>query len=190
MGDAAAFIDRDGVINADLGHVVQIEDFHLLPGAAAGLSRLSAAGYRLVVVTNQAGIAKGLYDEADYQRLTAHMRRILAGQGVGLAAVYHCPHHPAGVVEDLAVACACRKPAPGLLLRAASELGLDLASSVLVGDKLSDVGAAHAAGVPVAVLVESGHPLPEHVPDVAARCADLEAAADWIVNHLPRPGGA
>ncbi len=177
----AAFIDRDGVINVERHYVHRIEDFELLPGVIDGLRRLAAHGYALVVVTNQAGIAKGLYDEQDYERLTAHMRGLLAAQGVQLAGVYHCPHHPQGKVAAFTRDCACRKPAPGLLLQAAAELALDLARSVLVGDKPSDTAAGRAAGVRRTVLVESGHALP---PDAALladhRCAGLAQAADWL----------
>jgi D-glycero-D-manno-heptose 1,7-bisphosphate phosphatase len=177
----AAFIDRDGVINAELEYVFRIEDFHVLPGVVAGLRQLAELGYALVVVTNQAGIAKGLYDEADYQALTAHMRQLFWREGIHFAGIYHCPHHPQGTVERHAVTCDCRKPAPGMLLTAAREQGLDLARSVLIGDKVSDVHAGRAAGVRATVLVESGHALPDDALAFADhRCADLEAAARWI----------
>lgn len=182
----AAFIDRDGVINAELAYVFRIEDFHLLPGAVCGLRQLAELGYALVVVTNQAGIAKGYFGEADYDGLTRHMRKLLAGMGVELAGVYHCPHHPNGTVARYAVACGCRKPAPGMLLRAAAELGLDLAHSVMIGDKPSDTEAGRTAGVWLTVLVESGHRLPVDALQYAdCRCADLTAAAAWIAGHTP-----
>jgi D-glycero-D-manno-heptose 1,7-bisphosphate phosphatase len=177
----AAFIDRDGVINVERHHVFRVADFELLPGAIAGLRHLAEQGYRLVVVTNQAGLAKGLYTDDDYAVLTRHMQALLAQEGIALAGVYHCPHHPQGSVPRYAKACDCRKPAPGLLLRAAAELGLNLAQSVLVGDKPSDTAAGRAAGLHRTVLVESGHELP---PDTHAladhRCADLAAAAAWL----------
>ena len=185
----AAFIDRDGVINEELDYVHRVEDFHLLPGVVDGLRLLADNGFALVVVTNQAGIAKGYYTEHDFQQLTGHMRATLADHGVELAAVYHCPHHPAGVVAGLAIECDCRKPRPGMLLQAAAELDLDLTRSVMVGDKPSDTQAGRSAGVAATVLVESGHALP---PDALAHadhaCADLLAAARWICDPavLPR----
>ena len=154
----AAFLDRDGVINRDRGYVYRWEDFEFMPGAIEGMRRLQQAGYALVVVTNQSGLARGYYTEAQYQALSRAMREELARQGVELAGIYHCPHHPAGVVAPLAVACDCRKPAPGLLLRAAQELRLSLADSLLIGDKPSDIEAARAAGVGRAYLVDSDNP--------------------------------
>jgi D-glycero-D-manno-heptose 1,7-bisphosphate phosphatase len=182
-GARAVFVDRDGVINEELGHVDRPERFRLLPGAAQGLRLLRAAGWKLVVVTNQAGIARGLYTQADYERLTAHMHAVLRDEGVTLDAVYHCPHHPSAGQGALRLACACRKPAPGMLLRAATELGLSLGASVIVGDKRSDIEAGRAAGVGRCVLVRSGHPI--GAPDRRAAdlcCADLREAAARIVD--------
>lgn len=181
--EVAAFVDRDGVINADLGHVWRPEEFHLLSGAVEGLRCLAHCGYRLVVITNQAGIAKGLYGENEYQQLTRYMIDLLASQGVQLSAVYHCPHHPDGLVAEYAVKCGCRKPAPGMLLLAADELNLDLARSVLIGDKESDIAAGRAAGLRWTVLVDCGHSnRPEVQIRSSYRCRDLAAAADWICN--------
>ena len=177
----AAFIDRDGVINAELHYVHRIEDFHILPGVFEGLRLLAAAGFALVIVTNQAGIAKGLYSEADFHVLTRHMLGLFAAEGIAITAVYHCPHHPAGKVAAYAHECDCRKPAPGMLLRAASEHGLDLHRSILIGDKTSDTDAGRAARVALTVLVESGHAheasAATHADHVAV---DLLAAAHWL----------
>lgn len=180
----AAFIDRDGVINEELDYVHLAEDFHVLPGVVDGLKRLQDAGYALVVVTNQAGIGRGLYGEAEFQALTAHMRALFAAAGVQLAGIYHCPHHPTAGVGAYKTDCSCRKPQPGLLLQAARELALDLPASFIVGDKGSDLEAGRAAGVRHAVLVESGH-----APSAKARAmadhvaADLAAAADWVLSR-------
>jgi D-glycero-D-manno-heptose 1,7-bisphosphate phosphatase len=184
----AAFIDRDGVINRELHHVHRIEDFHVLPGVVPGLRSLATAGYALVVVTNQGGIAKGLYGPEQFEALTRHMLEHFAVQGIEFAGVYHCPHHPQGAVAPWAVPCACRKPEPGLLLRAADELGLDLERSVMVGDKVSDVEAARRAGVGRLVLVESGHALPADTAGVAHhRCSGLAEAAQWVLEADANP---
>ena len=184
-GRPAVFVDRDGTINEERGHVHRVADFRLLPGAVDGLRRLRDAGFALVVVTNQAGIARGLYDEAAYATLTAHLRALLARDGVELDGVYHCPHHPTHGRGALRVACGCRKPAPGMLLRAAAELGLDLARSAIVGDSLGDLEAGRAAGVGRRVLVASGHPGDAHTRAAAdAFCADLREAAGLIVRRI------
>jgi D-glycero-D-manno-heptose 1,7-bisphosphate phosphatase len=143
----AAFLDRDGVINRDHGYVGKWEDFEFLPGAIEGMRLLEQAGYALIVVTNQSGIARGYYTEEDFQELTRRMLEELEIHGVHVTAVYHCPHHPEGVVPELAINCNCRKPAPGMLLRAAAEHGLSLQDSVMIGDKPSDLDAAKQAGV-------------------------------------------
>jgi D-glycero-D-manno-heptose 1,7-bisphosphate phosphatase len=146
-GKRAAFIDRDGVLNEDHGYVSRAEDFHWLPGAVPALARLQAAGYALVVVTNQSGIARGLYTQADFEALTAHMREQLRAEGVTLDAVESCPHLPTATVPAYRMDCDCRKPKPGMILRAARALDLDLAASCLFGDKASDIAAGCAAGV-------------------------------------------
>ncbi len=183
-GRRAAFIDRDGVINEERNYVSQIEDFHLIPGAVEGLAQLSDAGFSLVVITNQSGIGRGLYSEADFDYLTEHMRHELARQGIEIAGVYYCPHHPKAGLGHYRVECNCRKPQPGMLLDAARELGLSLADSVLVGDKTSDIEAGRRAGLRRCVLVESGHALSAAERATADACVvDLQAAGRWLTSH-------
>ncbi|KAB0583522.1 D-glycero-beta-D-manno-heptose 1,7-bisphosphate 7-phosphatase [Ideonella dechloratans] len=158
-GVKTAFLDRDGVINVDVAYLSRWKDFRFVPGTVDALRQLQALGYQLVVVTNQSGIARGYYTEDDYQALTCQMRQALADEGVTLAGVYHCPHLPGAEVARYAQDCDCRKPAPGMILRAARELGADLPASILVGDKDSDIQAARAAGVGRAFLVRSGQDL-------------------------------
>jgi D,D-heptose 1,7-bisphosphate phosphatase len=150
----ALFIDRDGVINRDEGYTFRIEDFELLPGVIQLLRQFSDAGFAIVVITNQAGIARGYYSEADFLSLTAHMTAVLLRGGVRIAGVYHCPHHPKGIIPALAISCDCRKPAPGMFLRAAAEKHLDLRASWLIGDKPSDVEAGLRAGLDIARCVQ------------------------------------
>lgn len=177
----AAFIDRDGVINEERNYVHRIDDFVFLPGAIEGLRKFQNLGFVLVVVTNQAGIARGLYSEAAFQRLTHHMQNELLLAGVRIAGVYYCPHHPHGCVENMAIDCDCRKPRPGMLLAAANDLGLNLEGSVLVGDKKSDIEAGQLAGVSINILVESGHVLDDDSRNLASFvCSDLAAAADLM----------
>lgn len=140
-------MDRDGVINQDTGYLSRWEAFHFLPGVVQALRELQDLGYGLVVITNQSGIARGLYTEHDYQCLTTRMRQALCAQGVRLSAVLHCPHHPEAVVPAYRVQCLCRKPGPGLILQAMHRLPIDLPASILVGDQLRDLQAGRAAGV-------------------------------------------
>jgi D-glycero-D-manno-heptose 1,7-bisphosphate phosphatase len=149
----AAFIDRDGVINIDHGYVFRREDFEFVPGVLEGAQLLAQQGFALVVITNQSGIGRGMYSEADFDLLTAWMAEQFAAVDAPLAGVYFCPHHPVDAVGAYRQECHCRKPAPGLLLRAAHELDLDLSRSVLFGDKRSDLEAAAAAGVAQRVLL-------------------------------------
>jgi len=166
-------LDRDGVVNEDREFVSRIEDFRFIDGVFEACRELQAMGYALVIVTNQSGIARGLYSAERYYRLTEWMLTALSHQGIRIEGVYHCPHHPQGTVAPYRQDCTCRKPRPGMLLQAAGELGLDLARSVLVGDKEADVAAAHNAGLALAILVRSGQPI-----DPAA------SRADRIVDSL------
>mgnify|MGYP003526383950 FL=1 len=174
-GARAAFIDRDGVINADHGYVHRPDGFLLLPGVPAALRRLKEAGFLLIVVTNQSGIARGLFTEADYATLTQHLHDVLAAEGVALDAVYHCPHLPDASVAAYRVQCDCRKPAPGMLLRAIAKFGIDPQRSMLVGDKPSDIQAGRAAGVRWCCRVAaegSGRGAADLVAPDLARCID------------------
>ena len=175
----AAFLDRDGVINIDHGYVYRREEFEFVPGTLAACAQLLRLGLRLVVVTNQAGIGRGLYDEDDFCRLTEWMKGEFEAAGAPLDGVYHCPHHPQAVRPDYRRICDCRKPAPGMLVTAARELSIDPARSVLFGDKGSDIEAAFAAGVPQRVLLGTdGRSLPAAglAPQATARFTSLAEA--------------
>jgi len=183
MSRKAAFIDRDGVLNEERAFVHRIEDFAFLPGAVEALRLLRSAGYLLVVITNQSGIARGLYSETDYLALTEHMRAWLAAEGISLDAVEHCPHLPDAPVGEYRVDCECRKPKPGMLKRAIEALDIDEVASFLVGDRLSDIQAGRAAGIGRCFLVRTGHPLPEEaVASADAVYDDLSACARHVVN--------
>ena len=143
----AVFLDRDGVINKDKAYVHRWQDFEYVPGAVDAMRQLQAAGYALVIVTNQSGLARGYYSEQEYQTLSAALRQDLEHQGVQLEGIYHCPHHPQGVVPHLTQECHCRKPEPGMLLKAAQDLNLQLDASVMIGDKHTDLQAGRAAQV-------------------------------------------
>jgi D-glycero-D-manno-heptose 1,7-bisphosphate phosphatase len=174
QGSRVAFLDRDGVINREREYLHRVDDFEFLPGVVQALRDLQVQGFQLAVVTNQSGIARGYYSVADYEAVTSHMVSELARQGVQLAALAYCPHLPDAAVPQFRSRCVCRKPEPGMLLDCAARLNADMASSILVGDKLSDVQAGRAAGVGRCYLVRSGHPLP----------ASHQAAADAVFDDL------
>ena len=193
----AAFLDRDGVINIDHGYTYRREDFAFVPGVLAAAAALSAAGFALVVVTNQSGIGRRMYSVQDFERLTGWMREQFAAAGAPIAGVYYCPHHPTDAVGADRRDCDCRKPAPGLLLQAQRELGLDLGRSLLFGDKRSDMEAAQAAGVPERILLGlNGTAVPADDASMPAglatgRFASLRDAVDalmprWAVAHPGR----
>lgn len=142
-----AFLDRDGVLNLDDGYTYRIEDLRLVEDAPAAVRRLNDAGYYTIVVSNQAGIARGYYSEEQARAFNQHLRERLMAEGARIDAVYFCPHHPGGTVADLAVACACRKPEPGMLERAAREWPIEREASFLIGDTASDLEAAHRFGI-------------------------------------------
>lgn len=180
----AAFIDRDGVINAELNYVHRVEDFHILPGVFDALTALRDAGYAIVIVTNQAGIAKGKYSEQQFQHLTRHMLGLFDERQIRVDRVYHCPHHPEGTVAEYAVECRCRKPGPGMIEEAARDLNLRVDRSVLFGDKVSDTDAGRAAGVAINILVESGHSLPADAHEHADhRASNLHEAVNWFLER-------
>ncbi len=126
MKQRALFLDRDGTLVHPRHYPSQPEELVLYEDIAPELRSLQAVGFRLVVITNQAGIARGYFTEADLQRMHDYLREQLAGMGVYLDAIYYCPHHPEGVLPELAIRCSCRKPQPGMLLRAARDLHIDL----------------------------------------------------------------
>jgi len=142
------------VINIDRGYVSRPEDFEFVPGVLDLLRAAQTRGLLLVVITNQSGIARGYFTQEDYARLERYMRDRLSAENVQLSAVYACPHHPEGKLPEFAISCSCRKPQPGMIHRAQTDLDLDLANSLLVGDKDSDLQAAKRAGVGRAFLVQ------------------------------------
>lgn len=145
---SAVFLDRDGVINVDHGYVSTWEQFEFLPGASEALRELQDAGYLLIIVSNQSGIGRGYYSERDLHTLNQAIADHLdSTHGVTLSGFYHCPHHPTEAEGEFRQQCDCRKPAPGMIQQAVLEHGIDVTTSLLVGDKDSDIEAGRAAGV-------------------------------------------
>lgn len=149
----AVFLDRDGVINIDHAYVSRKEDFEFVEGVLSAARRLHEAGYVLVVVTNQSGIGRGYYTEEDFEALNVYMCRMFEQAGAPIAGIYFCPHHPDKALGRYKIACTCRKPQPGMILRAAEEMAIDLSQSMIFGDKESDMLAAKTAGIPRRILL-------------------------------------
>jgi len=177
-GRPAAFLDRDGTLLDELGYLGDPSGVRLLPGAAAAVRRWNEAGVATVVVTNQSGVARGFFDERQLANVHERMLALLEAEGARLDAILYCPHHPEAPLADYRRACDCRKPEPGLFLRAADELGLALRRSWAVGDAWRDVEAARRAGIPGRFLVLTGKGASERERVTDARVvADLAAAA-------------
>jgi len=186
----AIFLDRDGTLVEPRHYPFRPEELILYPNIAPQLRRLRQDGFRLVVITNQSGIARGLFSEDDLTRMHDDLRLRLQRLGVEMDSFYHCPHHPEGVIPELAITCGCRKPEPGLLLAAATDLGIDLTRSWFIGDILNDVEAGNRAGCRT-ILVDLGTELPPasplRTPHYVAR--DTEHALR-IVRAVERCGPA
>jgi D-glycero-D-manno-heptose 1,7-bisphosphate phosphatase len=185
----AVFLDRDGVLLEDRGPIADPGELELIPGTARALRGLRDAGLALVAVSNQAVVARGLADEAGVEAINQRLDQLLVeAGGPGLDRHYFCPHHPEATLPAYRVECECRKPRPGMILAAARDLGLDLSASFMVGDRRTDIAAGAAAGCST-ILVHTGRhrdppivtaappqwPAPDH------ECADLTAAAQWIL---------
>lgn len=193
MTHAAVLFDKDGTLLDDVPYNVDPALMRFTPGAGDALALLAAHGFRLFVISNQGGVALGRFPYDALAGMEAHLSRMFEACGVTLAGAYWCPHHPAGVVARYTYRCACRKPAPGLLLRAARDHGLDLSASWFVGDILDDVEAGTRAGCRT-VLLDNGHETewlrgPAREPTL--REPDLLRAALAIVReHDARPAHA
>lgn len=171
----AVFLDRDGTLNIEKDYLHRPDDFQFVPGAPEAIRLLKDAGFMVIVVTNQSGVARGYFGPAEVETLHCHIQELLAGYGTRIDAFYYCPHHPAEGVGAYRVNCDCRKGQPGMLLTAALEHHLDLANSFMIGDKAIDVEAGARAGCRT-ILVATGY---------GAR--EVEAARSWqplLANDL------
>lgn len=149
------FLDRDGVINKDLGYVHTFKNFEYLPGCIHGLRELSRSNIDIFIITNQSGIARGMFSENDFKDFMNKVHSDLLTRNILIKKTYYCPHYLNGVIKKYAVECDCRKPKPGLINKAANEFNIDLKNSIFIGDKLTDMSAAEAAGVGHKILLTS-----------------------------------
>ncbi len=152
MMNKALFLDRDGVVNKEKDYLYKIEDFEFIDGVFETCRYFQDKGYLIIIITNQAGIARGKYTEKDYQVLTKWMIREFDKENIKISKVYHCPHYP-----DFSGICECRKPNPKMILDAQKEFNIDLVNSILVGDKNTDIEAGIKAGIKMNYLVRTGH---------------------------------
>jgi len=177
--DRLVVLDRDGVINVDSdAYIKSPEEWHAIPGALEAIARLTRHGFRVFVVSNQSGIARGLLTQTTLERINERMRTAVAATGGSIEAIYVCPHHP----DD---GCACRKPRPGMLRQLEAEHGVSLAGVPLIGDKWSDLEVARAVGArPMLVLTGSGQrTLEAHRHEVDQAFRDLAAVVDLLVTE-------
>lgn len=194
--ERAVFVDRDGVLSEEVGYLGEEGRLRLISRSAQAVRLLNQRGVKIIVVTNQSGVARGYFSEAMLRGIHLKLQESLSEQGAFLDGIYYCPHHPEGTVEAYCIECTCRKPAPGLLIQASQKHAIDLASSYLVGDKGSDIECAHRAGAK-GILVLTGYgrdelikisssaaAKPEHV------AADLLDAVRWIIGDTggEKPG--
>ena len=184
------FLDRDGTLNEEVHYLHRPEDLKLLPGVPEALSLLKKAGFRLIVVTNQAGVARGYYTEEDVKTLHRYMNSLLKGRGADIDAFYYCPHHPEHGIGPYKVKCSCRKPGTGMFEQAQKDFDVDKSASFMIGDKLLDVEAGKRFGL-TSILVGTGYgreirqkdmeekrqPVYDHYSDT------LLQATEWIVRE-------
>ncbi|MCK6265312.1 D-glycero-beta-D-manno-heptose 1,7-bisphosphate 7-phosphatase [Vibrio sp. ZSDE26] len=172
MAKLAVFLDRDGVINVDHGYVHDEHSFEFVEGVFEATKQLQDMGYMLVLVTNQSGIARGMFDEERFLSLTQWMDWNFVDHGVEFDGFYYCPHHAEHGVGKYKEECECRKPKPGMFISARDFLKIDMAKSIMVGDKAEDMMAAEAAGVGTKILVRTGKPVTDKGEALATTVLD------------------
>jgi D-glycero-D-manno-heptose 1,7-bisphosphate phosphatase len=181
------FLDRDGTLIEEVGYLDRPERVVLYPWSITAIRALNRAGFRVVLLTNQSGIARGFFTEATLREIHEHLAGLLGEGGAHLDAYYYCPHHPDGKIAEYARACDCRKPGRALVDRAEQELGIDATQSFIVGDRWLDIGLAQAVGAK-GVLVRTGYGVTEEKSPPEGLAADavvdnLAGAASWILRN-------
>ena len=185
----AVFLDRDSTINEELSYLAELARLRLIEGAAAAIARLNRAAFKVIVVSNQSGVARGYFAEDAVQHVHSALRERLERVHAQVDAFYYCPHHPTEGIEPYKRDCHCRKPKPGMLERAARELQIDLNHSFIVGDRLSDLIAGHAVGCkPILVQTGFGHETQKAligcpVVQPVLIAATLLGACEWILRQ-------
>jgi len=194
VGRQAVFLDRDGTITVERGHVTSPEDLEMIEGAGKAIGRLNGAGLPVVVISNQSGVARGLMTERDLAGIHASLEGLLESEGARIDAAYYCPNYEGGSVADYTGDTSCRKPATGMLEQAVRDLGIDVPSSFLVGDQITDLELARNAGMRgVLVMTGKGERAKARAHErgvpIAHNAQDLSGAVDWILERLEKRGG-
>jgi len=195
MLNRCVFLDRDGTINEEVNYLSHPDQLRLIEGSAKAIKSLNEAGFKVVIVTNQAGVARGYFSEERVHEIHAVLGKILREKEAQIDAIYYCPHHPTAGVGVYKIDCNCRKPKPAMLEKAANELNIDLRQSFLVGDRVSDLEAGNTVGCKN-ILVRTGYGLESEKefsnhkwqPDFVAN--DMLEASRWILhsvfNYVPQ----
>lgn len=184
--NAAIFLDRDGTINEEVGYLDSPDRLVIFPSTFEAVRLINQSGLKAIVVTNQAGVARGLFDEDLVEKIHAALREVLRQKGAFIDAFYYCPHHPTEGAPPYRQTCDCRKPAPGLFLQAARELNLDLSASWMIGDRYNDIEAAHRAGAK-GILVKTGYgaaALSGEGPDTETPAGRPDLIADNVLEAV------
>ncbi len=184
--NAAIFLDRDGTINEEVGYLDSLDKLVIFPSAFEAIRLINQSGRKVIVVTNQAGVARGLFGEDLVETIHAALQEALRRKSAFIDAFYYCPHHPTEGLPPYRQSCDCRKPAPGLFLRAAREWNLDLSASWMIGDRYNDMEAAHRAGAR-GILVKTGYgadALSGEGPDAATPAGKPDLVADDILQAV------
>ena len=174
----ALFLDRDGIINIDHGYVYKKEDFEFIEGIFELCQKAISLHYKIIVITNQAGIARGYYTQNDFLTLTQWMENIFQQHNVEITDVFYCPHHPTNGVNEFKKECNCRKPAPGMILIAQQKHNISLKESIFIGDKESDMIAAKNAGIEKRILVSSQY------VQTSAYASHSEKTVKEVIKHI------
>lgn len=175
MSKKAIFLDRDGVINHEVGYLHKIKDFKFINNVFEACLYFQSLGYQIIVVTNQSGISRGYYGESEFHQVNDWMLAQFKSQGIKILDVFFCPHGP----ED---ECECRKPKPGMLTQAQKKYGIDMDLSWMIGDKEADITAANAAGIQNTILVKSGHAIDEYNSKATFVQNSIEQAKTVVKN--------
>jgi D-glycero-D-manno-heptose 1,7-bisphosphate phosphatase len=186
----AVFLDRDGTVNEEVGYLSDLKQLRLIPGAGAAIKRLNEAGLKVVLITNQSGIARGYFTETFVNETHDLLRQMLREEGADIDGIYFCPHHPKAGNSHYTAVCDCRKPGTGMIDQAARDLGIDVKQSYVVGDKWSDVESGQRAGA-YSILVKTGfepddpgNMRPEHLRDPDYTAHTITEAVAWILRQV------